>query len=190
MTSAFGGQRSIQLSYGCLMPCGACIFTRGGALSKRLRRAPDNCAVSAAGSRLTNRQGRGPSLLAMATLPPESILPADGLTPSGQPDPAAMVESWAALHRDADSLAAMAGIARETDPAPLADLVNTARDWQLAFAAQGIADISAMLKPGLAALATLTARGQDAAAPALALWREFHSARASVLAVLDPARAA
>jgi hypothetical protein len=38
-------------------------------------------------------------------------------------------------------------------------------------------------------LATLTARGQDTSAPALALWREFHAARASVLAALQPAAA-
>jgi putative intracellular protease/amidase len=50
--------------------------------------------------------------------------------------------------------------------------------------AQGLADIDAMLVPGLSALATLTARGQDATTPALALWREFHAARGSVLAAL------
>jgi hypothetical protein len=125
----------------------------------------------------------------MATLPPEPILPADGLATGELPDPAALVESWTALHRDADGLAALAGISGEQEPASIAPLVATAECWQLAFAAQGVEDIAAMLAPGLAALATLTARGQDAAAPALALWREFHAARESVLAMLDPARA-
>ena len=81
----------------------------------------------------------------------------------------------------------MARIAPEVTPQPLAPLIENARDWQRNLAAQGLADIEAMLVPGLTALATLTARGQDTAAPALALWREFHAARSSVLAALPPA---
>lgn len=121
----------------------------------------------------------------MASLPPEPILSA----PSAPPVGAALAAQWEGLHAQAAGLSAMAGIAPEAAPSPMASLTETARDWQLALAAQGLADIDAMLGAGLAALATLTARGQDTAAPALALWREFHAARASVLAALQPAAA-
>jgi hypothetical protein len=119
----------------------------------------------------------------MASLPPEPIL-------SAPPSPvatAALAAQWEALHARAAELGAMARIAPEAAPEPLAPLIENARDWQRNLAAQGLADIEAMLAPGLAALATLTARGQDTSAPALALWREFHAARASVLAALAPA---
>ena len=53
--------------------------------------------------------------------------------------------------------------------------------------AQTVADCTAMLDSGLAALGTLTRRGQDTAAPALVLWREFHAARAAMIAVLEAA---
>jgi len=123
----------------------------------------------------------------MATLPPEPILP---VAPALQADPAVLVQKWAAIHADAARLNALARIAPEAEQPALADLLAAARDWQCALAAQGIEDIAAMLAPGLAALATLSARGQDCAPPALALWREFHAARASVLAALRPIEAA
>ena len=49
VTSAFGGQHSIQLSYGCMVPCGARYIPRGRPLSKRLGAAPDNCADACTG---------------------------------------------------------------------------------------------------------------------------------------------
>lgn len=121
----------------------------------------------------------------MATLPPEPILPLADSRPANAPAPAALVAQWEALHAEAATLAALAGIAQEAAPDGFARLAGDARPWQAALAAQGLEDIAAMLAPGLAALATLTARGQDAAAPALALWREFHGARSSVLAALQ-----
>ncbi|WP_296717632.1 hypothetical protein [Erythrobacter sp.] len=121
----------------------------------------------------------------MASLPPEPILPASVAPLIVRHDPAALVQQWEALHLQAAQLAALAQIASENELTAFARLAEQARGWQLQLAAQGLEDIAAMLRPGLAALATLTARGQDAAAPALALWREFHAARASVLASLQ-----
>ena len=121
----------------------------------------------------------------MASLPPEPILSA----PAAPLTSPALAAQWDGLHDRAAALALLAGIAPEAAPTPFASLSETARDWQLALAVQGLADIEAMLGAGLAALATLTARGQDTSAPALALWREFHAARASVLAALQPAAA-
>lgn len=121
----------------------------------------------------------------MASLPPEPILSAPAAPLTGT----ALSAQWDGLHERAAALAMLAGIAPEAARVPFATLSESARDWQVTLAAQGLADIDAMLGAGLAALATLTARGQDTAAPALALWREFHAARASVLAALQPAAA-
>lgn len=139
---------------------------------------------------LTNRQGGPPSLAAMASIPPEPILPAPATRPAPAPSPAAVIALWETLHARTEALAAQAQIGVESARAPIERLVEDARTWQLALAAQGLEDIEAMLAPGLAALATLTARGQDTAAPALALWREFHAAREGVLAALGPVEVA
>lgn len=120
----------------------------------------------------------------MATLPPEPILPLADPRLDGAPAPAALVAQWEALHASAATLGKLAQIAPETSAPPFDRLVETALPWQLTLAAQGLDDIAAMLAPGLAALGTLTARGQETAAPALALWREFHAARGGVLATL------
>jgi len=66
-------------------------------------------------------------------------------------------------------------------------VIARAAPWQRALVAQTVADSAAMLAAGLAALGTLTRRGQDTAAPALVLWREFHAARAAMVAVLESA---
>lgn len=41
-----------------------------------------------------------------------------------------------------------------------------------------------MLQPGLAALRAMAARRQDTTAPAIALWREFHAYRNTLLALV------
>lgn len=121
----------------------------------------------------------------MASPPPELILPTSPASQAPPPYPATLAQQWEALHLQATQLAALAQIAAESELTTFSRLADQAQGWQLQLARQGLEDIAAMLRPGLAALATLTARGQDAAAPALALWREFHAARASVLASLQ-----
>ena len=128
----------------------------------------------------------------MATLPPETILPRDLAASGDAADPTALAAALAALHGQAAALAMLARIAPE--PAATRDALGAvlaeAQPWQRALVAQAVADSAAMLETGLAALATLGRRGQDSAAPALVLWREFHAARAGMLAVLDPAHPA
>ncbi len=122
----------------------------------------------------------------MATLPPEPILPRDAAVCPGAASPAALEQAWLDLHQQAAALAHLAKIAVEPEqisPA-LPGLIADAQPWQRALLADGLGDVAAMLGSGMAALATLTARGQDAAAPALALRREFDAARAALLAVL------
>ena len=43
--------------------------------------------------------------------------------------------------------------------------------------ARGVDDLAAVMQPGLRALLSLTAQGQDTTAAALTLWREFDRAR-------------
>ena len=122
----------------------------------------------------------------MATLPPETILPTGAEVRRGQGVPAALEAAWLDLHRQAGELARLAQIAAE--PAQIGVsrrlLIAEARPWQANLLGQGIEDVAAMLDSGMAALATLSNRGQDTAVPALALWREFHAARGALLAVL------
>ena len=122
----------------------------------------------------------------MATLPPETILsPGAGALRSGAvPDP--LMAAWTALHGQAAQLALLARIAPEPqgDGIAIAAVLEQAKPWQQTLVVQGIDDVTVMLDTGLKALATLSRRGQDTAAPALTLWREFHAARTALLGVL------
>lgn len=94
---------------------------------------------------------------------------------------------WAALHDAAAAVAALAGLAPEKPDQAVRSLPGRARDAggaRFMLAEQGAADIAAVMQPGLAALLAVNARGQDAAVPALALWKEFHAARSAVLALV------
>ena len=130
----------------------------------------------------------------MATLPPETILlPDDSLAGPVAGSVAAdagvaggLEHAWLALHWQANEVAHLAQIAAEPAAAPIANLIANAQPWRRNLAAQGVDDVTAMLGSGLAALATLSGRGQDTAAPALALWREFHAARGALVALLQP----
>ena len=122
----------------------------------------------------------------MASFPPETILSPDAVPHPGGAASATLEAAWMDLHRQTGELARLAQIAAE--PAQiktaLSDRIAKARPWQTNLLAQGIEDVAAMLGSGMAALATLSGRGQDTSAPALALWREFHAARGALLAVL------
>ena len=93
---------------------------------------------------------------------------------------------WDALQQAGEAVAGLAGLAAEDD----ADLhafperIGQAGGWRLELAARGIADLSAIMQPGLKALLSVHARGQDPTAAALALWLEFHAARAALLALV------
>ncbi|RNJ61399.1 MAG: hypothetical protein EDM03_16290 [Porphyrobacter sp. IPPAS B-1204] len=123
----------------------------------------------------------------MATLPPEMIPPQAASLLGGDSAPEVLAESIVALHGQAAALAMLARLAPE--PAEiggeLGTIIARAHPWQRALVAQTVADCAAMLDSGLAALGTLTRRGQDTAAPALVLWREFHAARAAMVSVLE-----
>ncbi len=126
----------------------------------------------------------------MATLPPEMIPPQAAPLPADSAAPETLAEALVALHGQAAGLALLANLAPEPveTGGELGAVVARAAPWQRALVAQTVADCTAMLESGLAALGTLARRGQDPAAPALALWREFHAARAAMVSVLENPR--
>ncbi len=96
---------------------------------------------------------------------------------------------WRALHAAADAVQALAGHgASSTAPTATAEQL---RGFPVAAAAltggrrrlveEGLADLVAIMEPGLAALLSVHERGGHAAIPAQALWQEFVSARAMLL---------
>jgi hypothetical protein len=123
----------------------------------------------------------------MASLPPQPILPHGPAGLAGDPSPEVLAEALVALHGKAATLALLARLAPEPIEigGELGAVIARAEPWQRRLVAQTIADCDAMLDTGLAALGTLSRRGQDTAAPALALWREFHMARTGMIAVLQ-----
>jgi hypothetical protein len=91
---------------------------------------------------------------------------------------------WTALQDAAAAVAALAGLAAERPSAQVRNfpaLIKDVGGWRFELASDLIGDLTAMMRPGLAALLAVNARGQDATAAAVTLWREYHHARNSVL---------
>ena len=121
----------------------------------------------------------------MATHPPHTA-PA-GAAPHA---PQSLSARWSALHDAADAVGMLAGLAPEKPSQNVRGFpaaIKAAEPWKADLAERGVADISAMMTPGLTALLAVKARGQDATAAALTLWREFHSARSALLALAPEA---
>lgn len=101
--------------------------------------------------------------------------------------PNAISAQWAALQDAAAAVAALAGLAAEKPSAQERDfpaLIKDAGGWRVDLAAEGVADLAAIMRPGVKALLAVSARGQDPTAAALTLWREYHHARAALLALV------
>ena len=116
-------------------------------------------------------------------------LPGHGQSHFSEGPPSAMNARWAALHDAGAATRALAELPDEAvDPAILSfpEAMREAGGWRLAAAEQGIEDLLAVLVPGLSALLTAHARGSDITPPALALWREFESARDALLILTPP----
>ena len=172
MASAFGGQRSIQLSYGCLV------------------RRP----VSRASTGLPAQYGFS-ELATAAALQVESMnapfLPPAGLRPGSASSADAADRQWAALHQAAGVVAGLAGVDDPVTPPGgqhFPEVIAQVGGWRAALAQQGIADLSAVMQPGLSALLAIHAQGADPGVAARTLWEEFTHARAAVLALLPPPR--
>lgn len=101
-----------------------------------------------------------------------------------------LAQRWEDLNATATQLAKAADLAPERPDARITrfpSMLEGAAEWQRELAWQGLEDIDAMMQPGLTALNVLAERGNDATAPALALWREFYSARDAVVSVIEQA---
>lgn len=119
-------------------------------------------------------------------LSPGAMLPGAGRASFGQASVSAMSMRWSALHDAAETVAGIAGVAAEPMTADLRNFPSVMRDaggWRHELAEQGVADLSAMMVPGLAALLQAHARGVAPVAAAEALWHEFVLARDGLLAL-------
>mgnify|MGYP001554196967 CR=1 FL=1 len=125
----------------------------------------------------------------MSALPPSQMRAMRETIDQAREPVGSLEQRWEDLHATANQLAQVADLAPEgfdEDLAGFPAMIGEATEWQREMAWQGIEDIDAMMRPGLTALATITARGQDASVPAQALWREFHHARGAVMALVQP----
>lgn len=99
---------------------------------------------------------------------------------------------WAALGDAANVVAALAGLEPERTRAEVRNfpaLIRDAEAWRRERAEHGVADLAAIMEPGIAALLAVNARGADPRPAAMALWREFVAARAAILSLLPPSGA-
>ena len=94
---------------------------------------------------------------------------------------------WAALADAANVVAVLAGLEAERTTPEVRNfpaLIRDAEPWRRERAEHGIADIAAVMEPGIAALLAVNARGADPKPAAMALWREFISARSAIMSLL------
>lgn len=96
---------------------------------------------------------------------------------------------WAALSEAGIVVSALAGIEQEKQDTQVRNfpaLIRDCEDWRRELAERGVADLHAIMEPGLAALLAINARGTDCRPAALALWQEFLDARAAIVGLLPP----
>lgn len=130
-----------------------------------------------------------PTIPTAPVRPGSAGLPGSGRPSFGQAATSALAMKWSALHDAAAVVATLAGQAgngMSNEMRAFPTVMHDAGGWRQVLAGQGIDDLAAIMEPGLAALLAAHARGADTSAPALALWEEFLSARAALLALTPP----
>ena len=96
---------------------------------------------------------------------------------------------WGAVQEAAKIVALLAGVTDQTPDSNARNFAALVRDcdpWRREVAERSVADLAAIMEPGLATLLAVNARGNDCRAVALALWSEYTQARAALLALLPP----
>lgn len=96
---------------------------------------------------------------------------------------------WAALGEAGQVVAMLAGLEAERPAREIRNfpaLIRDAEKWRRDLVDNGCADLAAVMEPGITALLAVNARGADCKPAALALWREFVTARSALLALLPP----
>lgn len=97
---------------------------------------------------------------------------------------------WNAL-TEAGRVVGMLAASTEQDATAQADieaLLAAAPAWQRGLAATAIADLTAMMEPGIATLLEVDAAEANPRSAAEALWREFRTSRTAILKLLQPHR--
>ena len=116
------------------------------------------------------------------------MLPPASCGPHELPELGRLGEQWEAVHEAAAAVGNLAQLGRESLTPEIEQLPHRAAEqggWHYEMVAHGIEDLAAVMQPGLRALLSLTAQGQDTTAAALTLWREFHTARTAILDLID-----
>ncbi|MBA4765475.1 hypothetical protein [Qipengyuania huizhouensis] len=101
----------------------------------------------------------------------------------------ALTAQWEAVHEAAAAVGILAQLGEEEESEEIRSLPQRALELgglNLESVARGVDDLAAVMQPGLRALLSLTATGHDTTSAALTLWREFHCARAAILALAPP----
>ncbi|TIX49294.1 hypothetical protein E5222_15230 [Alteraurantiacibacter aquimixticola] len=96
---------------------------------------------------------------------------------------------WAAVLDAGKVVAALAGMEAERPSKQVRNfpvLLRECPKWKRELAENGVKDLAAVMEPGIAALLAINARGADPRHAARALWREFSTARAAIIALLPP----
>ena len=115
--------------------------------------------------------------------------PGVGFSEFGQDPSGTMSTKWSALHEAAAAVASLAG---EETPAVTPEIrdfpaiMDGVQGWRRNLADQGIADLSAIMEPGLSALLAAHAGGLQPHAAAQVLWQEFVNARDAILSLAPP----
>jgi hypothetical protein len=97
-----------------------------------------------------------------------------------------LARQWSALHRAAVAVSGLAGFAVPPLSQAQRDFPSTIAligGWRLSLAEQGVADLAAVMEPGLTALISVHARGADPQPPARALLQEFNTACDAIMAL-------
>jgi hypothetical protein len=94
---------------------------------------------------------------------------------------------WAALGDAGAVVATLAGLApepvdRQVRHFPV--LIREAAPWRRTLAENAVADLAAVMEPGMAALLAINARGADTRPAARALWQEYARARTAIVALV------
>lgn len=124
-----------------------------------------------------------------AAAQPGAMLQGAGRAEFGQASASAMSMKWSALYDASGVVAMLAGLQAEPMRPEVRNFPAVMRDvggWRRDQAEKGIDDLAAIMEPGLAALLAVNARGSNPAPAALALWQEYHVARAALLALAPP----
>ncbi len=107
----------------------------------------------------------------------------------GQASGNALSMTWAALHDATGVVGTLAGLPPEVRKPDVRNFPAIMRDtggWRYELAKQGVDDLASFMEPGLTALLAVSARGVSPVPAAQALWQEFVTTRAALLALIPP----